>query len=142
MTFESVNKPTSCPSWLQQTKKPRHYCMSRLYMFEKVPGAGIEPAQHCYHWCLRPARLPIPPSGLELSCSSAVLQVLQLFNKRTGCENIKNFCLSTFVFCLIFPNSIFHGFNFTTISLMAISIPSSSYPHSLYSSSCVPCSTK
>jgi site-specific DNA recombinase len=28
-----------------------------------VPGAGIEPAQHCYHWCLRPARLPIPPSG-------------------------------------------------------------------------------
>ncbi len=30
-----------------------------------VPGAGIEPAQHCCHWCLRPARLPIPPSGLE-----------------------------------------------------------------------------
>ena len=29
-----------------------------------VPGAGIEPAQHCCHWCLRPARLPIPPSGL------------------------------------------------------------------------------
>ena len=28
-----------------------------------VPGAGIEPAQYCYHWCLRPARLPIPPSG-------------------------------------------------------------------------------
>jgi hypothetical protein len=28
-----------------------------------VPGAGIEPAQHCCHWCLRPARLPIPPSG-------------------------------------------------------------------------------
>ena len=35
-------------------------------MFQKgfVPGAGIEPAQHCCHWCLRPARLPIPPSGL------------------------------------------------------------------------------
>ena len=28
-----------------------------------VPGAGIEPAQHRCHWCLRPARLPIPPSG-------------------------------------------------------------------------------
>ena len=28
-----------------------------------VPGAGIEPAQPCGHWCLRPARLPIPPSG-------------------------------------------------------------------------------
>jgi site-specific DNA recombinase len=31
-----------------------------------VPGAGIEPAQHCCHWCLRPARLPIPPSGRQL----------------------------------------------------------------------------
>ena len=31
-----------------------------------VPGAGIEPAQHCCHWCLRPARLPIPPSGRNL----------------------------------------------------------------------------
>ena len=37
------------------------------FIFQKgfVPGAGIEPAQHCYHWCLRPARLPIPPSGPE-----------------------------------------------------------------------------
>ncbi len=33
----------------------------RLGIF--VPGAGIEPAQHRCHWCLRPARLPIPPSG-------------------------------------------------------------------------------
>jgi hypothetical protein len=24
-----------------------------------VPRAGIEPAQPCGHWCLRPARLPI-----------------------------------------------------------------------------------
>jgi site-specific DNA recombinase len=28
-----------------------------------VPGAGIEPARGLTHWCLRPARLPIPPSG-------------------------------------------------------------------------------
>jgi site-specific DNA recombinase len=28
-----------------------------------VPGAGVEPAQYCYHWCLRPTRLPIPPPG-------------------------------------------------------------------------------
>jgi hypothetical protein len=40
-----------------------------------VPGAGIEPAQHCYHWCLRPARLPIPPSGPE----------------KTGLRKYKNF---------------------------------------------------
>ena len=28
-----------------------------------VPRAGIEPAWRLIHWCLRPARLPIPPSG-------------------------------------------------------------------------------
>ena len=30
-----------------------------------VPGAGVEPARILLHWCLRPARLPIPPSGLK-----------------------------------------------------------------------------
>ena len=29
-----------------------------------VPRAGIEPARTFVHWCLRPTRLPIPPSGL------------------------------------------------------------------------------
>jgi site-specific DNA recombinase len=28
-----------------------------------VPRAGVEPARPCDHRCLRPARLPIPPSG-------------------------------------------------------------------------------
>lgn len=28
-----------------------------------VPGIGVEPIRYCYHWCLRPARLPIPPPG-------------------------------------------------------------------------------
>ena len=28
-----------------------------------VPRAGVEPARPCGHRCLRPARLPIPPSG-------------------------------------------------------------------------------
>ena len=32
-----------------------------------VPRAGVEPARTCVHWCLRPARLPIPPSGQELA---------------------------------------------------------------------------
>ncbi len=31
--------------------------------FQFVPGAGLEPARHCCHWCLRPTRLPIPPPG-------------------------------------------------------------------------------
>ena len=33
--------------------------------FASVPRAGIEPAWRLIHWCLRPARLPIPPSGLK-----------------------------------------------------------------------------
>ena len=31
-----------------------------------VPGAGIEPARANAHWFLRPARLPVPPSGLMI----------------------------------------------------------------------------
>jgi site-specific DNA recombinase len=31
-----------------------------------VPRAGVEPARPCDHRCLRPARLPIPPSGQVL----------------------------------------------------------------------------
>ena len=30
---------------------------------DSVPGAGVEPARVLPHRCLRPARLPIPPSG-------------------------------------------------------------------------------
>ena len=38
---------------------------SELFILgNKVPGAGIEPARVLPHWCLRPTRLPIPPSGL------------------------------------------------------------------------------
>ena len=33
-----------------------------------VPRAGVEPARVLPHWCLRPTRLPIPPSGLESGC--------------------------------------------------------------------------
>lgn len=31
--------------------------------FRLVPRAGVEPARVLPHWCLRPTRLPIPPSG-------------------------------------------------------------------------------
>ena len=37
-----------------------------------VPGAGVEPAHPFGHWCLRPTRLPIPPSGLLKSLRSGV----------------------------------------------------------------------
>ena len=39
-----------------------------------VPGAGLEPARPCGQWCLRPSRLPVPPSGRALDqrfCSLA-----------------------------------------------------------------------
>ena len=48
--------------------------------FNSVPGAGIEPAQVLPHWCLRPARLPIPPSGHQLS---DCLKGLQRYVKKT-----------------------------------------------------------
>ena len=43
---------------------PFIFGLSRL-----VPRAGVEPARHCCHWCLRPARLPIPPPGHGMECT-------------------------------------------------------------------------
>ena len=37
------------------------YNRSKAWYCAYVPGAGVEPARYCYHWCLRPTRLPIPP---------------------------------------------------------------------------------
>ena len=34
-----------------------------------VPRPGVEPGWMLLHWCLRPARLPIPPSGQLLKVS-------------------------------------------------------------------------
>ena len=31
-----------------------------------VPGAGIEPARHCWRGILSPVRLPVPPSRHEM----------------------------------------------------------------------------
>ena len=61
-----------------------------------VPGAGIEPAQHCCHWCLRPARLPIPPSG---RVGHAVMRLCSL----AVCENRTFFYLFPFIFYLFSP---------------------------------------
>ena len=41
--------------------------------FSQVPEAGIEPARYCYHWCLRPTRLPIPPPGLLSTAENLIL---------------------------------------------------------------------
>ena len=60
-----------------------------------VPGVGLEPTQYCYHWCLRPARLPVPPSGQSPLPSN---QGLRKYIKYL------NFCPFTFIFCLYIPH--------------------------------------
>ena len=35
--------------------------------FDMVPGAGLEPARHCWRGILSPLCLPIPPPGLSKS---------------------------------------------------------------------------
>jgi len=40
-----------------------------------VPGEGVEPSRHCWHWILNPTCLPIPPSGLWKTMKKADLTV-------------------------------------------------------------------
>ena len=47
---------------LPKKKKPKHLIYRHLDFF-LVPRPGVEPGWMLLHWCLRPARLPIPPSG-------------------------------------------------------------------------------
>ena len=44
------------------TKKPRTESINPWLCFS-VPRPGVEPGWKGIHWCLRPARPPIPPSG-------------------------------------------------------------------------------
>ena len=46
-----------------------------------VPRAGIEPARTFVHWCLRPTRLPIPPSGL-VRLGTKILQLLKVIHRQ------------------------------------------------------------
>ncbi len=53
--------PPNCPiSYHEDNKRKAEGDCS---LSASVPRAGIEPAWRLIHWCLRPARLPIPPSG-------------------------------------------------------------------------------
>ena len=50
--------------WEQATKKKRaKYLIYKYLTLFLVPRPGVEPGWMLLHWCLRPARLPIPPSG-------------------------------------------------------------------------------
>ena len=44
-----------------------------------VPRPGVEPGWILLHWCLRPARLPIPPSG-HLFFSKCAAKVVLIFD--------------------------------------------------------------
>ena len=51
-------------NWEHIYKKKRvKYLIYKYLALFLVPGAGVEPAHPFGHWCLRPTRLPIPPSG-------------------------------------------------------------------------------
>ena len=53
-------------------------CNSTNYQSFVVPGTGLEPAQPCDHWSLKPARLPISPSGqYKIRCFSYEEMILK-----------------------------------------------------------------
>ena len=49
-----------------------------------VPGAGVEPAQPRGHWCLRPTRLPIPPSGLMRAGEHWTAKIKKIIHTPSG----------------------------------------------------------
>ena len=58
-----------------KTKKERNFCFSLQY---PDPGSNRDGLPH---WCLRPARLPIPPSGQLLNCGAKVVLFFVRANK-------------------------------------------------------------
>ena len=46
-----------------RANKKAKYLFIKYLAFYLVPRPGVEPGWMLLHWCLRPARLPIPPSG-------------------------------------------------------------------------------
>ena len=65
-------------------REPRHITETLsaiIHLGNKVPGAGIEPARVLPHWCLRPTRLPIPPSGL-VRLGTKILQLLKVIHRQ------------------------------------------------------------
>ena len=48
---------------VEKQKTLVNFLFTRVYLHLFVPRPGVEPGWKWIHWCLRPARLPIPPSG-------------------------------------------------------------------------------
>ena len=49
--------------WCKILKQKIATVVYQLIAIFSVPRAGLEQARVLPHWCLRPARLPIPPPG-------------------------------------------------------------------------------
>ena len=59
--------------WEQIVKKKRAKYLTYKYLaLFLVPRPGVEPGWMLLHWCLRPARLPIPPSGHFFKCDAKI----------------------------------------------------------------------
>ncbi len=41
-----------------------------------VPGAGLEPARHCWRGILSPLCLPIPPPGLKIEAELYIIIII------------------------------------------------------------------
>jgi hypothetical protein len=70
----------------------------RTFLF--VPRTGVEPARPCGHWSLKPARLPIPPSGrLRLQIYALFILSQEIFINFPEIIPLNN-CM--FYFCYVF----------------------------------------
>ena len=64
--------------WEHTNKKRAKYLIFKYLTLFLVPRPGVEPGWMLLHWCLRPARLPIPPSGHFLKCDAKVLLYFEI----------------------------------------------------------------
>ena len=88
----------------QANKKAKRLIVNRL-AFHSVPRPGVEPGWMLLHWCLRPARLPIPPSGQLLSGICFSLIAVQRYEHLSNLPNISLvFSLHTQHFDIFIPS--------------------------------------
>ncbi len=67
--------------WEQAAKKKRaKYLIYKYLTLFLVPRPGVEPGWMLLHWCLRPARLPIPPSGLIFILRCKDKHIFHIYN--------------------------------------------------------------
>ena len=76
---------------LKKSKRGNYLIVKQLPLLQ-VPGAGVEPAQPCGHWCLRPTRLPIPPSGLMCAGEHWDAKIRKIIHTSSGKSRFVYIC--------------------------------------------------